>query len=248
MLDTGYDMFIRRESENKIISAPSCTLAYHPAIAKITDIVNTGYLGKLSSIIYHSGQYLPDWHTYENVGDYYVSNKSTGGAREIIPFELTWLTQSFGFPKQATGVYKKTISIDGAPDIDDTYMLLADYGTFMLNLTVDVVSRYATRRMTINGDKGQLYWNWEDGEIKIFDPILGTWEIITYEAMPSQEGYNKNITEQMYIEEISNFIDAIKGKRPFRNSLKNDLKVLQILYALEQSYTDKKLVKLPWTA
>ena len=158
------------------------------------------------------------------------------------------MTQSFGFPKQATGVYKKTISIDGAPDIDDTYMLLADYGTFMLNLTVDVVSRYATRRMTINGDKGQLYWNWEDGEIKIFDPILGTWEIITYEAMPSQEGYNKNITEQMYIEEISNFIDAIKGKRPFRNSLKNDLKVLQILYALEQSYTDKKLVKLPWTA
>ena len=66
--------------------------------------------------------------------------------------------------------------------------------------------------------------------------------------MPSQERYNKNITEQMYIEEISNFIDAIKGKRPFRNSLKNDLKVLQILYALEQSYTDKKLVKLPWTA
>jgi predicted dehydrogenase len=248
VLDTDYDLFIKKESESRIISAPSCTLSYHPAIIKITDLVNTGYLGKLSSILYHSGQYLPDWHTYEKVSDYYVSNKSTGGAREILPFELTWLTQSFGFPIQATGIYKKTISIDGAPDIDDTYMLLADYGTFALNLTVDVVSRYATRKMTINGDKKQLFWNWEDGNIKIYDPVNGQWEVIAYDAMPSQVGYNKNITEQMYIEEVSNFVDAIEGKRPFRNSLANDLKVLQILYALEQSYAKKKPIKLPWTA
>ncbi len=248
VLDTDYDQFIKKEFEGRIVSAPSCTLSYHPAIVKITDIVSTGTLGKLSSILYHSGQYLPDWHTYENVNDYYVSNKETGGAREILPFELTWLTQSFGFPMQATGIYKKTISIEGAPNIDDTYMLLADYETFALNLTVDVVSRYATRKMTINGDKKQLSWDWEDGNIKIFDPIHNQWEVITYDAMPSQEGYNKNITEQMYIEEVGNFVDAIKGKRPFKNSLANDLKVLQILYTMEKSYTEKKPIKLPWTA
>lgn len=248
VLDTDYDQFIAQESKNRIISAPSCTLSYHPAIIKLTDIVNTGYLGKLSSILYHSGQYLPDWHTYEKVSDYYVSNKATGGAREILPFELTWLTQSFGFPIRATGIYKKTISIEGAPDIDDTYMLLADYETFVLNLTVDVVSRYATRKMTINGDQKQLFWNWEDGNIKIFDPAKNQWEVIPYDAMPSQEGYNKNITEQMYIEEVRNFVDAIEGKKPFRNSLSNDLKVLQILYTLEQSYAEKKPIKLPWTA
>jgi predicted dehydrogenase len=248
VLDTDYTKFIKKESENKIVSAPSCTLSYHPAIIKITHIVRSGSLGKLSSILYHSGQYLPDWHTYEKVSDYYVSNKATGGAREILPFELTWLTHSFGFPILASGIYKKTISIEGANEIDDTYVLLAEYENFVLNLTVDVVSRYATRKMTINGDKKQLFWNWEEGNIKIFDPINSQWEVVPYETMPSQEGYNKNITEQMYIDEVRNFIDAIKGKQPFKNSLAHDLKVLQILYTLEQSYNEKRIIKLQWTA
>lgn len=246
VLSTGYDEFIKKESEGKIVSAPSCTLCYHPAINTITEIINSGALGKLSSILYHSGQYLPDWHTFEKVSDFYVSNKETGGAREILPFELTWITQTFGFPQRATGIYKKTISIEGAPQIDDTYMLLADYGEFVLNLTVDVVSRYATRKMTINGEKKQLYWNWDDGNIKVYDPVRNAWEVITYKTMPSQEGYNKNITEQMYIEEIKNFIDAMEKKRPFKNTLANDLKVLEILYATEQSYNEKRSISLPW--
>jgi predicted dehydrogenase len=248
VLDTDYDDFIKRSNENKIVAAPSCTLSFHPAIIRITELVNSGSLGKLSSIVYHSGQYLPDWHTYEKVSDYYVSNKATGGAREILPFELTWLTHSFGFPELVTGLFKKTISIDGAPDIDDTYMLLADYNSFVLNLTVDVVSRHATRKMTINGDSKQLYWNWEDGEIRVYDSRSGDWEIINYSTLPSQQGYNKNITEEMYIEEVRSFIEAMEGGRPFKNTLAHDLKVLQVLYALEKSYQEKRLIRLPWTA
>lgn len=247
VLNTGYEEFIQREAQQKIVSAPSCTLCFHPAITTITEIIRAGHLGKLSSVLYHSGQYLPDWHSYEKVSDFYVSNKETGGAREILPFELTWITQTFGFPQRATGVYKKTIAIPGAPQIDDTYILLADYGDFVVNLTIDVVSRYATRRMTINGEQKQLVWDWEDASIRIFDPEANAWEVRTYHTMPSQLGYNKNITEQMYIDEMKSFIDAILGKKPFKNTFANDLKVLEILYATERSYDDQRSIPLPWT-
>ena len=235
VLDTEFTSFIRQANEKKVLLCPSCTLFYHPAIKKIFEIVRKRELGVISNVVYHSGQYLPDWHTYEAVADYYVSNKATGGAREIVPFELTWLTKLFGYPKKITGFYKKTIHIKGAEDIEDTYNALMEYDGFILNLTVDVVSRYATRRLVINGDKKQLVWSWDQNEIRIFDPEKENWESISYDTLSSQHGYNKNITEQMYIEEIATFLAAIKKVEQFPNTLEDDHKVLRLLYAIEKS-------------
>lgn len=244
VIDLGYSDFVRLAETKKIIAAPSCTLCFHPAIIKITELVLSGELGKISSFLYHSGQYLPDWHSYEKVSEYYVSRKETGGAREIVPFELAWITNSFGFPKSITGVYKKTIDIEGAEEIDDTYLSILEFPDFVLNLTVDVVSRSATRKLTINGSKKQLYWNWDDAKIQISNPATGGWEAFEYEVLPSKEGYNKNITEQMYIDEVRCFLDAISLKRPFPNSLRQDWKVLQVLYGLERSYQERKTIDL----
>jgi predicted dehydrogenase len=133
------------------------------------------------------------------------------------------------------GLYKNTIQIKGAEDIDDTYNLLMDYGQSIFNLSVDVVSRYATRRLIINGDEKQLYWNWDDNMIKIYDPELNEWEEIKYETISAQSGYNKNITEQMYIDEMEAFLSAAKNESPFPNTLEHDHQVLKVLYAVESS-------------
>lgn len=235
VVDTDFEWMIAEAKRKNVCLAPSCTLSFHPAIKKIGEIIKNEELGKVSNILYHSGQYLPDWHTYEEVSEYYVSNKATGGGREIVPFELTWITLLLGLPKRVTGFYKSTIQIKGAEDIDDTYNLLMDYGQMIFNLSVDVVSRYATRRMVINGDKKQLYWNWDDNMIKIYDPERNEWESIKYETLSAQNGYNKNITEQMYIDEMSAFLKAVNNGERFPNSLEHDHQVLKVLYAVERS-------------
>lgn len=223
-------------TQRNVFLAPSCTLFFHPAVKKIREVVETGELGAITNILYHSGQYLPDWHTYENVKDYYVSRKETGGAREIVPFELTWMTQVFGFPHRITGIYKKTIDIPGAESIEDTYNALLDYDKFILNLSVDVVSRVATRRLVINAEKKQLYWNWDENCIKIFDAADQQWQVYDYTIASSAEGYNKNITEQMYIDEMKAFFDAaISGNGNYPNTLAHDIRVLGILYNIEKA-------------
>ena len=235
VVDIDFDWMILEARNKNVFLAPSCTLFFHPAIQQIGAIIKNNELGRISNIMYHSGQYLPDWHTYEDVSEYYVSNKSTGGGREIVPFELTWITLLLGIPKRVTGFFKNTIQIKGAEEIDDTYNLLMDYGHMIFNLSVDVVSRYATRRMVINGEKKQLYWNWDDNMIKIFDPEKNVWEEITYEVISAQNGYNKNITEQMYIDEMEAFLKTIRKEQQFPNSLEHDHKVLKVLYAVESS-------------
>ena len=235
VVDTDMDFIIKEAENKKVLLVPSCTLFFHPAIKKIAAIFSDGSLGKISNILYHSGQYLPDWHSYEKVSEYYVSNKETGGAREIVPFELTWLTMLLGFPERVTGFYKKTIDIEGAENIEDTYNLLLDYDKFILNLSVDVVSRSATRKLVINGEKGQLLWDWNENLIRIFDAEMQDWQTIPYEISEAQSGYNKNITETMYNQEIEAFLSGVLGNVEYPNTLTNDYKVLKILYAAEKS-------------
>ncbi|MDG1974835.1 MAG: Gfo/Idh/MocA family oxidoreductase [Flavobacteriaceae bacterium] len=244
VVDTDFEEMILKSNEKKLCLAPSCTFFFHPAIKKISQIIKNGELGVISNYLYHSGQYLPDWHNYEDVSEYYVSKKETGGGREIVPFELTWITLLLGFPKRVTGLYKKTIEIRGAEFIDDTYNLLMDYENSIFNLSVDVVSRHATRRLTINGDKKQLYWDWDDNMIKIYDPESNVWNEIKYETIAAEAGYNKNITEQMYIDEMSAFLKAANNESVFPNSLENDHKVLKILYAVEKSDNNNQIEKL----
>jgi predicted dehydrogenase len=235
VLDTDFDYIVKESSEKGVLVAPSCTLRFHPAIKKIYELIKDREIGDITNVIYHSGQFLPDWHSFESVSDYYVSNPATGGAREIVPFEMTWISDLFGFPQRVACLFKKTMQIEGAEGIDDTYNLLMDYEDFIINLTVDVVSRCATRRLTINGTQKQLFWNWEENGVKVYDPKENVWVEHGYATLPAQSGYNKNITEQMYIEEVQHFLRAVEGVAVFPNSIENDWKVLRLLYAAEAS-------------
>jgi predicted dehydrogenase len=235
VVDEGLWEVVKRAKEQGVLAAPSTTLRFHPAIVEITRTVHSGRLGKLSNVILHSGQYLPDWHTYEPVSDYYVSDPVTGGAREIVPFEMTWFTGVFGFPRSVACLYRKTIDIAGAPCIDDTYNCLLDYGTFLASVTVDIVSRHATRRLLINGARGQLTWSWDDAAIKIYDGERAQWDEVPYQADAAEPGYNKNISERMYIDEIRAFLNAVGGIASFPNTLEQDHRVLKLLFAMERS-------------
>lgn len=235
VLDDGMAELTAALQGTNLVAAPSATLLFHPAINIIEKLVQCGALGKISNVIHHSGQFLPDWHTYESVSEYYVSNPSTGGGREIVPFELSWFTRVFGFPDRVCGNFRKTINIPGAEGIDDTYNALFDYGNFLASFTVDVVSRHATRRLLINGDKQQLIWDWDENCVRLFDPEKASWEKIEYDMGSAAAGYNANIGEHMYIEEVRNFIEAIEGKGFLCNSLANDHRVLKLLYSIEES-------------
>lgn len=243
VVDTDMGRIIKALKGKKTVAAPSATLLFHPAIQKVSELVAEGRFGKLSNIILHSGQYLPDWHAYEKVSDYYVSNPATGGCREIVPFELTWLTKVFGFPKGVSADFRKTIHIEGAEGIDDTYNMLFDYGDHLASLTVDVVSRHATRRLLINGEKAELLWDWDVNSVRLYNPDEQRWEEYGYEMKGAQEGYNPNIGENMYIDEIRNFVEAIRGQRPFVNTMEYDHKVLKLLYAIEESGRTSRQVR-----
>lgn len=230
ILDETID--IQRISRN-IFVAPSCTFVFHPMIREVKKIVESGRFGKVCNFSYHSGQYLPDWHPWESVNDFYVSRREMGGAREIVPYELTWLTDVFGMPDDIRGYFRKTTDV--GCEIEDSYVSTLDYGDMIGSLLVDVVSRYPARDLIVNMQKGQIRWRWDTNRLEVYDADCKETSYIEQSSQIHEEGYSDMIGEQMYVDEMAAFLAGIVDKKAYPNTLDKDIAVLGLLEKIEDS-------------
>ena len=218
----------------KTLIAPSCTLRFHPAVKRIKRIVNSGKYGRATNFSYHCGQYLPDWHPWEDVQDFFVSRKGTSGCREITAFEMAWLCDIFGRCQRTTGLFGRTMDV-GA-DIDDTYAIALKFASKTHGtILADVTSRHATRRLLLNMERGQILWDWADAAIRLYDARARGWSSLPFHRGTAAEGYHNDIIENMYVNEMAAFIAAVRGKASFPNTLEDDIHILKFLDSLERT-------------
>jgi len=224
---------IKKYNKEKVYIAPSCTMTYHPTIRDIKKIIQSGKYGKVCNFSYHSGQYLPDWHPWESVKDFYVGQRITGGGREIVPFEFTWIVDVLGFPKEVKGYYRKTI--DFGCNIEDSYCCSINYENIVGTMMVDVAARYAVRNLIINLEEAQIQWRWDKKQIELYEAKTNRWIYFDQPSFKSVGGYNENIGEKMYIDELNAFIKSIDNHSLYPNTLEKDIKVLELLESIENS-------------
>ena len=224
---------IQKYNSGDVFIAPSCTMTYHPIIKDIKAIIKSKKYGKVCNFSYHSGQYLPDWHPWENVKDFYAGKRITGGAREIVAFEFTWIVDLLGFPNEVKGHFRKTM--DFGCDIEDSYTSSIIFNDIIGTMIVDVVSRYATRNLIINFEKAHLQWRWDKKTIELYEAETDRWIYFDQPNFKSAGGYNENIGEKMYIEELDTFIKGISDRRLYPNTIEKDIKILEILKSIEES-------------
>ena len=94
--------------------------------------------------IYHIGQYLPDWHPWENYKNFFVGDARTGGVREIFGIDLPWLLDTFG-PVKSLHAEKDKLSELEISYPDSVFVTLRHENGTKGMLAVDVVSPKAVR-------------------------------------------------------------------------------------------------------
>jgi len=233
VIKDGLEQLSRTAKESGTLIAPSCTFRFHSGVKTIKQIVRSGKFGKVCNFVYVMGQYLPDWHPWENIREFYVSNRQTSASREMVPFELTWLLDITGYPEETFAFYGKTHDL--GVDIDDTYNVNLKFKGLLGTIVVDVVSRFATRSLIMNLERAQIRWNWEEKTIKLYNADTGEWEYFRESEGRAETDYNRNIVEEMYIDEMRSFLDAVKGISPFPNTLDEDIRILSLLEKAEQT-------------
>jgi len=215
------------------VGAPSCTLRYFPGPRRLKSLIASGAVGRPLAFTYQSGQYLPDWHPWESYKDFYVSKRSTGACREIVPFELCWLTDALG-PVETVSCLKGKVS-DLDADIDDVYQILMrfSHSNVLGHLMVDVVARPAVRLFRLNGTEGSLEWDHGRGMIRVFTASSGLWEETELPRGSVENGYLH--AEEPYVEEMADFVAAARCERPWPYSYTEDQRILDLLVAAEDS-------------
>lgn len=217
-----------------LVMVPSCTMHYYPGPIAVREIIQSGKIGKPLNLNYLTGQYLPDWHPWEHIQDFYVSRRETGGAREIVPFELTWLNEIFGDPEPLACVKDKLTDMDA--DIDDIYHCLLRYPKDMLaNVTVEVISRpKAIRELNILGSTGRLVFSADENCVRYIAVGDEEWTRIDLGTGAVEKGYIN--PEEPYISEMADFVKAIDAadRKLFPNTLESDVRVLALLNNLEK--------------
>jgi len=218
--------------KKKIVAAPSATFRFNESIRTIKKLVDDGKIGTVSTLTYHMGQYLPDWHPWESISKFYVGQRQTSATREMVPFEMEWITWIFGDVKTISCLKDKTSDLP--VDIDDVYQVIFAFENGILgHLLVEVISRTPTRVLRVVGDKGTIEWNWLEDVVRLYDIKKKQWVEFKEKRGFKEKGYVAK--ENMYIEEMKNFINAIKGKEKYVYSLEDDLKILTLLESSEKS-------------
>lgn len=230
--DEGLDELEALCAGRPIVAAPSCTLRFNPSIRRLKELVDGGAIGRVLTFTYHCGQYLPDWHPWEDYRTFYVARRATGACREIVPFELVWLTWLFGDVERVSGMRDKLTRLE--TDIDDAYHLLLRFRSGQLgHLLVDVISRVPYRSLRLLSEDGVITWEWAEKTVRVYRADRKEWR--EYKEPPGMrvEGYVAE--DDMYVEEMRAFVAAVRGEAPWPYTLADDRRVLGLLQAAERS-------------
>jgi predicted dehydrogenase len=223
---------IARLDASGLVGAPSCTMRYYPGPRRIKELINRHHIGRPLTFTYHCGQYLPDWHPWESYKDFYVSRRQTGACREIVPFELSWLTELFG-PVASVSCMKGRLG-DLDADIDDVYQLLLRFEANLIgHMLIDVLARPAVRLFRLVGTEGTIEWDQSLHQIRDYRAASGSWHMEPLIAKNVAPGYLHS--DDPYVDEIADFVAAVRGKRPWAYSFADDERNLSLLRRAETS-------------
>lgn len=231
--DSYNDIIELSKSKNKIAFLSS-TMLYRKEIRYILNRLNNK---QNLSYRYHIGQYLPDWHPWENYSDFFVANKETNGCRELMAIELPWITKAFGKVDELHVLSTKYSKLN--LDYNDTYHILLKHSSGCIGtLNIDVISRKATRSLEIYSEELHLTWDGTPSSLKEYDiASKNTYQIDLYEDIIRNEKYSDNIIENAYADEIDLFFESLGGTD--KNAIyryEDDIYILNLIDEIEKGH------------
>ncbi len=229
LIDAGYIENMRMAKDNGCVLFLSSTFFYREEIKyirkKVTEDKNWNY-------IYHIGQYLPDWHPWENYKDFFIGEKRTNGCREIMAIELPWLIATFGSIVNFNVVSDKMTGLNIG--FHDNYMIqLTHENGNKGTLVVDVVSPVAVRKFETYAEGSYLSWDGTPESVCEFDPVSKSLMPVTLtEPTEHVAGYCSFVVENAYKNEIREFFDVVLEDKTPLYGFEQDREILSLIDAI----------------
>jgi predicted dehydrogenase len=181
-------------------------MRFHPLLIDIRDRIARGQVGDLIHVRSQWGEYVPDWHPWEDYRDTYAARRALGGGPVLtlsheIDMALWFLSGTATAPKTVQGLSNthSGLEMDAEHGID---ILIASASGATANLHLDFYQRPPARNVEFVGTEGRITFDYYSSRIEVFsrekpEPV---------EIIDISESFERN---NMFISEIEHFFDCI---------------------------------------
>src|SRR5262249_5372924 len=75
----GVDELIAEVRARSLVCLVGCNLRFHPGLVELRRLLDEGAIGRVLGARIEFGQYLPDWHPWEDYRETYSARRALGG-------------------------------------------------------------------------------------------------------------------------------------------------------------------------
>jgi len=193
---------------------------HHPHFQYAHTLISEGAIGKPLSARAHYGDYLPDWHPWEDYRQSYsVREELGGGVLLTLCHPLDYLLWFLG---EATLAWKKTFKIS---KLDIKIEDAAEFGLqfaqgAVATLHLNYYQRPPAHRFEIIGSEGTIRWDQDDNILRIFLVKTNQWN-----NLPGPVNFIRN---DMFLSEMKHFLAVTRGEALPVASLEDGEQVLRL--------------------
>jgi predicted dehydrogenase len=227
----GVDRLRQTVAAKGLIAMVGCQWRYHPCVRWLREVIQTGTLGTLMEAEIEYGEYLPDWHPYEDYRTSYAARADMGGGiilTQIHDYDMAWWL--FGPPQAvtATGGHLSDLEIN----VEDTVDARLEGGMVSVSVRQSMATRPPRRLITVTGDAGSVTVD------LLASRISSTPRIASAAAFAD---YQRN---QMFVDEARHFQACLAGTESPAVPLEDGFEVLRIALAVKAAMSTGRTVEI----
>jgi len=230
----GVDELIKRASKNELIICVGYNFRFHQGLKLVKDMVDREEIGKILSARAEFGQYLPDWRPWQDFRQSYTAKKGLGGGIILDgSHEIDYMRWLLGDVKEIFCFAGKISNLD--VETEDVAEILLKFKRGAIGeIHLDFVRPGYSRTCELIGEEGVIVWNYSEKFVKIYSSKTEKWDIFNISAD----------TDDMYIEEMKNFVNSVRGiEKPLIDGNEGK-KTLQLALAAKESAKSRRVLKL----
>ncbi len=221
---------------------------YHPTLNKAREIIQQGALGKILTVHAHWGEYLPQWHPWEDYRQSYAARADLGGGA------LRTLTHPLDYLRYLIGEVESLWSFNGhlsslEVDVEDAAEIGLRFVSGALGgVHLNYVQRPPRHRLEIVGTDGTLRWDNADGILHFYKmpATFGTWSdnppAPVVERYDPPEGFERN---HLFVAQTRHFVETASGESEPRCTLADGVQALRLALAAQESQRLGMAIKIP---
>ncbi len=176
--------------EQNLLTLVGFDLRFDPGLGLVKSLLDANQIGRLVSIQAQVGQYLPDWHPWEDYRQSVSARRATGGGVILdLIHELDYVSWLMG-PVTAITCFADRVSSLEIETEDVACMLLEFESGTIGTIHLDYIQRVASRTCRIIGEGGTILWDYFARKVSWYESDAEEWQSFEYDDFERNDRFS----------------------------------------------------------